>query len=67
MEESLLELQNAIDTAASELESWNAVIPFSVIKPYSVEPMLSPRLTLLMTIAVLLDLFPDSNEYEMFG
>lgn len=38
--EILPEVQNAIDAAASnELESWNAVIPFSVIKkPYSVEP-----------------------------
>jgi hypothetical protein len=38
--DSTQELQKAIDVAAKELEDWNAVIPFSLVMPFSVEPEL---------------------------
>ena len=36
--ESLLEVQIAVDAAVKELETWSAVIAFTVIKPYCLEP-----------------------------
>ena len=36
--ELLLEVQIAVDAAVKELETWSAVIAFTVIKPYCLEP-----------------------------